>query len=183
MTPAEREHVLNCLSESRDNILRSTRGLSREQLHFKPGPDRWSVAECLEHLIMVENRRIGEGMAAALKQPLDGSKLSAYQGRDEELVRLIENRAERAQAPEPVRPAGRLPDDRLLQEFEAVRKRTSDFVATADADLRKHFSPHPRFGDLDCYQWLLLIAAHSARHRAQIEEVIASSGFPRAATA
>jgi len=181
MTPAERERAVNYLTQSRDNLLRTVRGLSREQLQFKSAPERWSVADCLEHLILVENRRIGEGIPAALQQPVDSARRSAYEGRDDELVRLVAGRAQRVQAPEPVRPVGRWPHDRLIPEFEAARKRSTDLVATTRANLRQYLSTHPLFGDLDCYQWLLLIAAHSDRHRTQIEELVASPGFPRAA--
>jgi hypothetical protein len=45
--------------------------------------------------------------------------------------------------------------------------------------LRRHFFRHPIFGDLDLYQWLLMIAAHCDRHRVQSEEVMASPEFPR----
>jgi hypothetical protein len=66
-----------------------------------------------------------------------------------------------------------------LQEFEAARERTRDFAASTQADLRRHFFKHPIFGDLDLYQWLLMIAAHCDRHRVQSEEVMASPEFPR----
>jgi len=70
-----------------------------------------------------------------------------------------------------------------LQQFAAARKRTSEFAAATNADLRRHFLPHPVFGDLDCYQWLLLLGAHCDRHRVQSQEVKASAEFPRAAAA
>ena len=44
--------------------------------------------------------------------------------------------------------------------------------------LRAHFFPHIAFGDLDCYQWLLLVGQHSLRHALQIEEIKASAGYP-----
>ena len=40
------------------------------------------------------------------------------------------------------------------------------------------FEPHPFFGTLDLYQWVLLSAGHTARHTQQIEEVKRSPGFP-----
>jgi hypothetical protein len=91
-----------------------------------------------------------------------------------------EARATRLQAPEVLVPTGRWPGEQLLQEFEAARRQTREFVASTQADLRRHFFKHPVFGELDSYQWLLLIVAHCDRHRAQSEEVIASPGFPRA---
>jgi hypothetical protein len=34
-------------------------------------------------------------------------------------------------------------------------------------------------GELDAYQWMLFMAAHSKRHLAQIEEVKADPNFPK----
>ncbi|MGA8408930.1 MAG: hypothetical protein WB680_17265, partial [Candidatus Acidiferrales bacterium] len=84
------------------------------------------------------------------------------------------------QAPEILQPAGRWPDEQLLPEFEAARQKSRDFATSTEADLRSHFFKHPALGDLDLYQWLLMIAAHCDRHRAQSEEVMASEGFPSA---
>ena len=95
----------------------------------------------------------------------------------------VVDRSERMKGPERLMPTGRWPHHELRREFESVRKRTSEFAANTDARLRESVFPHPRLGPLDCYQWLLLIAAHGERHRAQAEEVMASAGFPRAASA
>ena len=101
-------------------------------------------------------------------------------GQDEALIAGLVARVIRFQAPEPVLPTGRWPDEQLLQEFEAARVQTRDFAAITTADLRRHFFKHPVIGELDLYQWLLLIAGHCDRHRVQSEEVMASPGFPRA---
>jgi hypothetical protein len=38
---------------------------------------------------------------------------------------------------------------------------------------------HPFFGELDCYQWFILAAGHSARHCNQCAAIKESAGFPR----
>ncbi len=182
MTPGERERAIHALSESRERLLAMVQRLSPSQLAFKPAADRWSVAECVEHIIVVEQAILGR-ITGALQQPADAAQHSAFEGSDEPLVERVTNRSEKVQAPEMIHPTGRWPHDQLLAEFRAARGRTSDFAAKTDADLRQHLTPHPRLGPLDCYQWLLLIAAHGERHRAQAEEVMASAGFPRAASA
>ncbi len=179
MTPAERELALQNLADSRERLLRMAHGLSRDQLHFCPAPDRWSVAECLEHIVTVEARLL-ERIQTTLEKGPDSSRRSALEGRDDALVAGTVARELRFQAPEILVPSGRWPDDRLLPEFEAARQKSRDFAASTQADLRSHFFKHPALGDLDLYQWLLMIAAHCDRHRAQSEEVIASGGFPRA---
>jgi hypothetical protein len=55
------------------------------------------------------------------------------------------------------------------------------FAAVTHGDLRSYFFEHPQFGELDCYQWLLFVGAHSERHARQAEEVIADPNFPRTA--
>ena len=178
MTPAERELALRNLAESRERLLRMAQGLTREQLHYCAAPGRWTVAECLEHIVMVEGRIFGR-IQKALEDGPDSSKRSTLEGQDDALVAGAANRVGRLQAPEVLVPTGRWPDEQLLQEFEAARERTRDFAASTQADLRRHFFKHPMFGDLDLYQWLLMISAHCDRHSAQSEEVMASPEFPR----
>ncbi len=182
MNAAERERAITDLKQTRDRLLRATSGLSPAQMQFKPAADRWSVAQCLEHLVTVENRAT-DGISNALREAPDSAKRSAFEGRDGDIVQVAGDRTNRRQAPEAVQPSGRFREDQLVREFEAARERTIRIAASTEYDLRKHFFAHRAFGELDCYQWMLLVAAHSDRHRVQIEEVIASSNFPRSAAA
>lgn len=179
MTPAERERALSYLENTRDDYHRIARGLSASQLHFKPSPDRWSIAELFEHIIVVETR-VNDRLPKALLQPPSESGSSIT---DDNVLRLTTERTTKLKAPEVVSPSGRWPDDRLLEEFNAVRSRSIEFASTTNADLRRHGMPHPFFGELDCYQYVLLISAHCQRHLAQAEEVMADPNFPRAAAA
>jgi len=38
--------------------------------------------------------------------------------------------------------------------------------------------PHPVFGPLNLYEWLLFIGMHERRHLAQIDAVMSSPGYP-----
>jgi len=179
MTPAERERAIASLDETRERLLASVQRLSPSQLAFKPAPDRWSVAECLEHITVVETSILG----AIEKTVRESAAAPPNAQGDVALLAIVADRTERAKGPERLMPTGRWSHEELFREFEAARKRTSDFAANTAAPLRQTGFPHPRFGALDCYQWLLLIPAHGDRHRAQAEEVMASPGFPRAASA
>jgi uncharacterized damage-inducible protein DinB len=174
MTPAERERVTFYLAETRENLVGSMRHLWRAQLQFKPAPDRWSVAECLEHIIVVEGL-ILSNIEKTLQKASASSKPAMS---DDEILSTVVNRAFRVKGPERLMPTGRWSHDELLSEFDAVRERTSDFAASTNAPLREHGYPHPMFGHFDCYQWLLAIGGHGERHRAQAEEVMSEAGFP-----
>jgi DinB superfamily len=180
MTPAERAVILKNLAESRDRLRATTQGLSKTQLAYRAAPGRWSVAENIEHLAVVETG-IFSMIEKGLEAPSDSSKRSAMD--DPGLIADVAGRITRFPAPEFLVPTGRWGEDELLPQFDAARKRTQQFAAATEADLRSHFLPHPIMGELDCYQWLLLMAAHCDRHCTQIEEVKASTGFPRAAAA
>jgi uncharacterized damage-inducible protein DinB len=157
-------------------------GLSKEQLHYRPAPGRWTVAECVEHLTLVEARVLGL-IQKSLSEGPTPSKKSVFEGKEKEMVEDIAGRITRFPAPEAIQPNGRWPDDQLLTQFENTRQQTREFASSTEADLRGHFFTHPRFGDVDLYQWLLLIAAHCERHCAQAEEVMAGAGYPKASAA
>jgi uncharacterized damage-inducible protein DinB len=176
MTPAERETLLMRFAETRERVLRNLRGLSPEQMLYRPEPSQWSVAEIVEHLVVVENHLVGEIEKLVQRQP-DFSKQSAMA--DADVFTQAGTTVRRIEAPAGAVPTFRWPPEELLREFETTRQRTCDFAAATDADLRRHFMPHVSLGQLDGYQWLLLVAAHCQRHCAQSERVKASPGFPQ----
>ena len=92
---------------------------------------------------------------------------------------LAESRGAKLKAREATRPVGRWVDGaELVAEFRDARARTIQFAAETECDLRGHFFPHIAFGDLDCYQWLVVLGQHTLRHCLQIEEILGGVGFP-----
>lgn len=65
-----------------------------------------------------------------------------------------------------------------LKEFITKRDGNMEFAKTTQEDLRNHYAVMP-FATFDSYQMLLFITGHSARHTAQIEEVISHPNFPK----
>src|SRR5213594_3632461 len=55
VTQAEKDKALQYLETTKKNILEATRGLSEAQWNFKPAPDRWSVAQVMEHIAAAED--------------------------------------------------------------------------------------------------------------------------------
>ena len=50
LTRADRSKVLNHLKQTEEELLKTVKGLSTEQLNDKPDEDAWSMAECIEHI-------------------------------------------------------------------------------------------------------------------------------------
>ena len=180
LTPQEREAALKQFETSRDNFLKSISGLSQKQWTFKPGPDRWSVAEVAEHITVSESAIFSLVQKQVMTSPAAPEKRDQVKGKDEMILQRVPDRSHKAQAPEFLRPTGRWATEaELAKTFEDSRGATMEYVRTTNDDLRDHFFDHPVFGTLDGYQWLLLISAHSARHTAQIEEVKTDPNFPK----
>ncbi len=180
LSPEEREFALKNLQATHDKFLQSIAGLSEKQWTFKPGPDRWSVAEVAEHITVAETAILSLIQKQVMASPAAPEKREQVKGKDEIILQRMPDRSHKAQAPEFLRPTGRWPTEAdLTKGFEQSRKVTMDYVRTTNDDLRDHFFDHPVFGTMDGYQWLLLLSSHSERHTAQIEEVKADPNFPK----
>jgi hypothetical protein len=163
------------LTETRDALLDSAAGLSPSQCDFKPAPDRWSIAEIIEHVVLIESRVhaiVGKMDEAPLSDP--DSNLARI---DDFILNEVPIRSTKLQAPPQVSPTRRWAGPEALEHFAESREKTIQLLATSV--LRGHVVPHRIFGPWDGYQWLLAAAAHSARHTDQIREVKADSNFPR----
>src|SRR6266480_4393254 len=168
LTQEERDRAVAELQGSKKAFLDATKGLSPAQWNFKAAPDRWSVAECSEKI---------------MKAPANPEKREAANGKDDLILKILQDRSHKATAPEPLDPAKQAA--MTLQEsiklFEDKRAGTIEYVKTTQEDLRDHLFDHPvpAIGTLDGYQWILLISGHTRRHTAQILEVKADANFPQ----
>lgn len=154
-------------------------GLSEAQLQFKPAPDKWSISQCLEHIVLSE-RMIFDMAKAALSKAPQPERKSEVQMTDDNLKTTLTDRSHKFQAPKELQPTGIYKDSKTaLADFLAARQPVIDYITKADAkDLRNHINDYPT-GTVDGYQGLMFIAAHCARHTKQIEEVKAAPNFPK----
>jgi hypothetical protein len=177
VTPAEKDRALQYLETTKKNVLEATKGLSEAQWNFKPGPDRWSVAQVMEHIAAAEDfiRTLTKEkiMVAPAGEP--GRDLKKA---DDAVLAMIPDRTNKVQAPEPLVPTNRFATpEGSIKHFVESRAATEDFLKTTTG-LRDHVSDSP-MGKLDAYEFVLLIAAHSERHTKQINEVKMDPNFPK----
>jgi hypothetical protein len=177
VTPAEKDRALQYLETTKKNVLEATKGLSEAQWNFKPAPDRWSVAQVMEHIAAAEDfiRTLTKEkiMAAPAGEP--GRDLKKT---DEAVLAMVPDRTSKVQAPEPLVPTNRFATpEGSIKHFVESRAETEGFLKTATG-MRDHVSDSP-LGKLDAYEFVLLIAAHSERHTKQINEVKADANFPK----
>jgi hypothetical protein len=145
MTDAGRVRALRELDDSRTRLTSVVAGLSPPQLAHKPDADRWSVAECLEHIIVVK-RFLFDRLTELASQASSATVESEWAGRDDAFVEQVTGRTRHIVSAEAVRPTGRSPPEQLLPTFDAVRAKLRHFVASSTADLRARPVLHPALG-------------------------------------
>jgi len=177
LSPADREHGVQYLEQTRDGVTAAVKGLSEAQLKFKPAPDRWSVAETLEHITIAEDFLFQYVTGQVMKAPAgaadrDIAKTDAF------VLAAIPDRSHKAQAPPQLVPTSRWTSAEALDHFLQSRAKTIAFLESTP-DLRAHVVDSHLGRPLDAYEWLLFISAHSERHTKQILEVKADPNFPK----
>jgi hypothetical protein len=181
LTDADRTALLTELKASQQAVIDTVKGLTPEQITFKPGPDRWSVAECLEHIAATEPMLFGGFIQGKVLKtaPASEADRAKVAGKDSGVLTMVTDRSKKFQAPNEIRPTGRWTgrDDRLKALGDA-RAKTISWVETTKDDLRAHVMSGPG-GELDGYQWMMYLSGHTRRHLAQMKEVMASANFPK----
>ncbi len=179
MTADERAKVITLLNESRDQLLQSVDGLSEAQWKWKSAPDRWSVGECAEHIVLAEKGLFGRLQQAVANPPNPDWETKTGQ-KAAFLEKVMPTRTGKAKAPEEIVPAGKMSRTEVLAVFAEQRVPIVKFAEETQVALKEHTSEHPFaiFNTLNAYDWLLYIPFHTMRHVKQIQEVKATSGFP-----
>jgi len=178
ISKTERKYAISKLKDSKKHLQKVLKGLSPAQLNFKASPDSWSVAECTEHIAISENL-IYQMFEQVMKQTPDPSRRSEVKVTDDQVYAMITNRTNKVKTQEAFKPTGRYGSiENTLKEFIEKRDSHIDYVKKTDEDLRNRYQEFP-FGTIDAYQVIIFLTAHTDRHIAQIEEVIANPNFPK----
>lgn len=173
----EKIDIFKYLEETKEALEESVDGLSDQQMQYKPDENSWSVAQVVEHIIIVE---------AALKSMLEErinagetpDQMAEVKMTDEEVVALITNRNDKIQTQPQFQPSGKFTSaDDAIEAFDDQREMTVDWLKDSDANMRNYVNEFP-FGKIDAYQTVLFMAGHSERHTAQIEEIKNNPDFP-----
>jgi len=142
----------------------------------KPAADRWSVAEVLEHLSLVE-QRIANMAAAQIQAGRTGGL-----GPDTNTVGTLESfdahrvvdRSRRLIAAEATLPHQGLDEPAAWAALVEARDAVRTAILGGDGlNLGELVIPHSVMGHMNLYHWVAFIGAHELRHAAQIREIAA----------
>ncbi len=177
LTPDDRQRLLSHLDMTESWLVSELDGLTPAQLAFKMTPESWSITEVVEHLAIAEPQ-YWERVLASMKQPPAAEKPPAS---DAAILWYGIDRTTRTTTGEARVPKGAYAHaGASLAAVRALRATMRDYATTTTEDLR---SRRLLEGNMDVYQWFLMISTHSQRHILQIREIKAHAGFPRPRTA
>jgi hypothetical protein len=171
------QEVLAHLDSSDAEFKRAVAAVPPELRDRRPGPNRWSVQEVVEHVSLVEGRvstmlvdelnRVGE---AGLGADQDTSPvLPTF-----DVARVID-RSHPLVAGEATLPHGNVDTETGMKAFDRHRQALRNAVLAADGlALGAVALPHRIFGQLNLYQWIAFAGSHEARHAGQVREIAES---------
>jgi hypothetical protein len=162
-------------------------GLTEAQLNWKSAPEKWSIAQCLDHLAVTlekddqyfrgaiargrEKRRVNG--AVAYRPTIFGGWL---------IKQLLPEATRKMRAPRAFRPAESSAIEGALDRFLRQQENFLNFVSDAreidynKTRLRSAVTPLFRYSLADAF---VMIVVHGQRHLAQARRVRETAEFPR----
>lgn len=159
--------------------------LTKEQLNWKPSPERWSVGQCFDHLIASN-----KGYLPIIDDILNGKKKSSVWQKlpflpglwGRILIKTLDpSQTRKMKAPKRFEPAQSDVSGSIINDFVAQQEHISGKIkATADLDLDRIVITSPAanfitYSLMDAYR---IIVVHERRHFQQAQRVTKESGFP-----
>jgi len=163
----EKTEIIHSLQSGLDAIVLSIQGITEESAMRKPGGEKWSILECMEHIAIAEVHMFGQ---IALASKADAPVIN--KGREALIRKRGADRSRKIEAPDVAKPNGRFQTlEDATRHFCDARRRTLDFVENCNTDLRAMLTTHPVAGQVNCHEMLLIMSAHPFRHAEQIAEI------------
>lgn len=173
ITDAERSFAIDHLARSRDHFINTIKDLPENVWYTRPGAGEWTPAECAEHIQQTEVYYFEPILNQMLADAPKPEQMAELAGKEEIAIKAMEERAFKVKGqPWEEIPNKKVDKEALILSFTAVRNKIIEFLKTADNEFRVHIGPVPGMGNLDAYQFILYISAHTNRHTGQIQDVV-----------
>ena len=173
LTPGDRQRLLAHLDMTEAWLVSEVAGLSKAQLTFRMTPDSWSIMDVVEHLAIAEPQ-YWQKVQDSMKQPPTKEQIEAT---DAGILWYGIDRTNRARTGEARVPKGQFDTiDQSLGAFRKLRAEMGEYARTTKEDMRARKLLE---GNMDVYQWFVMISSHSQRHILQIREIKAHAEYPK----
>jgi len=174
LTAGERQRLVAHLQMTEQWLSSEVDGLSPSQLDFRPSPDSWSIKDVVEHLAIAEPQYWRQ-----LQESLKTAVIPDYkpEATDAGILWYGIDRTNRAKTGEARVPDGRFKStSEALASFATLRATMLEQARGSQDDWRGRRLID---GNMDLYQWFLMISTHAQRHILQVKEIKATKAYPR----
>lgn len=176
----EKKRALSKLDEL-DRLKREAvaecRGLSDDELRFRPDPDSWCVLQVIEHLVLVERMTLvsikkGEQRVKRQKDRNLATKVRSWMLK----IALLLPFKYKAPAVAEVKDEPENPDQ-LFDSWDEAREELRAWIAGAPEELmQKEMFRHPIAGMMTPLQAVEFIKYHLIHHRKQLKRLVHQAG-------
>jgi hypothetical protein len=172
--------IFEAIEQVRRSVYDRVAGLAAEQAAFRSEPDGWSPAQLAEHMCVSEERLAGAIQRYLTAAEAEGRPAASPAIAPVSLDRIQEQAKAKFTSPEATKPSGALSIPEILERMRRSREDLMAMRPRLEAiDVSDVTFPHPVFGPLNLYEWVLFVGMHEQRHLRQIDAVMSSPTFPR----
>ncbi len=162
--------LLDYIDRQADTLRAEFEAIPSERRAIRPTPERWSPAEVVHHVVIVE-RRLTQRLQTLIEEarafPPERDTSTVFGVVD---VDRVEFRGQRFKTGAQAEPRD-TDASRVWSDFESARRDLKTVIASADGLAMSEVSaPHPALGTLTGYGWIAFAGSHAARHATQIKE-------------
>lgn len=165
--------IYEAMDKTGEKLKQKVSMLDAAQADSRAAGKGWSIAEIVEHLSIVEGGIIQIAEKLLAQAESEGIKSD---GKFNPPLSFAEQAAstrdKKLQAPERIHPHGKQSIAESLAKLDETRRLLTALRPRIEAvDSSNTKFPHPFFGDLNLYQWLVVAGLHQYRHLRQIEGI------------
>ncbi len=166
------EEVYAANDKIRAGLLEMLGDVSDEQANALPDGEKWTIAQIVEHIAIVQN-----GMTRISAKLLNEAKADGKTSDGKVLIsddfsqKAAGAREQKFEAPDRVLPTGNQTIAESIEKLKESEKGLKDLQPMFETvECSDHKFPHPAFGDLTAHEWLALVGGHEFRHLQQIKK-------------
>jgi uncharacterized damage-inducible protein DinB len=164
--------------QAKEKVQKEFSGISSEQINWKPAPNSWSIAECLQHLIISDSSYF-----PALKKITTGNYQMTFWEKFSPFTRLWGSFfIKKMKAPRVFQPPAEKKDLQLLARYNENLDIFLGYIAKCEAiDLDRTIITSPAIGMVtySLRDTLSFLIQHEHRHINQAIRIKTHAGFPK----
>jgi hypothetical protein len=160
------------LIKKREDLSQRLSSRSSAELCFKAGPDKWSVVDVIEHLVIAEQNLFDQLAANVPVSSLDPGTRTPE--KHQTVIKVMERDIAVDVPDESLEPHGGFTLDELFNQWDDIRKKLQGLLAEIKPENENDLVyRHPYGGPLDIAETLHFIDVHFDNHMRQIDKILA----------